>query len=319
MKRWTKVFGFVVLTCFVSHFAWAQSYPTKNVRIVVGFPPGTFTDIFARLIRQSLTERLGQPFIIENRPGAGSNIGTDVVAHATPDGYTLLLVAASNTINTTLYDKLNFDFTRDISPIAAIASAPLILVVNPSFPAKTVAELIAHAKTNPGKVTMASVGNGSGPHVAGELFKMMAAVDLVHVPYRVAPFNDLIGGHVQLMFTTMPSSIEFVRSGKLRALAVTTSKRSDALPDLPTVSEFLPGYEASAWVGLGAPRNTPAEIIGRLNREINAALADPKMKARIAGFGSTVMTGSPEDFRKLFREETEKWGKVVKFARIKPD
>ena len=301
--------------------ASAQSYPSRPVHIIVGFPPGGATDINARLIGQWLSERLGQPFIIENRPGAGSNIGTELVVHAVPDGYTVLLAGPPTAINATLYEKLNFNFIRDIAPIASIVREPLIMVVNPSVPAKTVPEFIAYAKANPGKINMASAGNGSVVHIAGELFKMMAGVDMVHVPYKGGGpgVTDLLGGQVQVMFATAPSSIEFVKAGKLRALAVTTATRLAALPDIATVGEFVPGYEASGFYGLGAPKSTPLEIIDKLNKEINASLADPKMKARIAETGGTVLAGSPTDFEKLIAEETDKWGKVIRAANIKPD
>jgi tripartite-type tricarboxylate transporter receptor subunit TctC len=263
-----------------------------------------------------LSERLGQPFVIENRPGAGGNIATEVVVRAPADGYTLLLVAPSNAINATLYDKLNYNFIRDITAVAGIARSPNVMEVDGLFPAKTVPEFIAYAKANPGKINMASAGNGTVAHLAGELFKMMAGVDMVHVPYRgSAPaLTDLLGGQVQVMFDPMSSSIEHVRAGKLRGLAVTTATRSEALPDVPTVGEFVPGYEAAAWHGLGAPESTPAPIVGQLNTEVNAALADSKMKARLADLGSTVLAGSPADFGKLIVEETEKWGKVVRAA-----
>jgi tripartite-type tricarboxylate transporter receptor subunit TctC len=303
-----------------SRIATAQTYPSRPVRIVVGFPPGGPTDTAARLIGQSLSERFGQ-FVIENRPGAGSNIGTEAVVRAPPDGHTLLLAASANAINATLYDKLNFNFIRDIAPVAAINREPLVMLVNPSFPAKTVPEFIAYARANPGKINMASAGNGTPAHVSGELFKMMTGVDMVHVPYRGAgpALTDLLGGQVQAMFPGMSSSIEHVRAGKLRALAVTTASRSDALPDIPTVGDFIPGYEASTWSGIGAPKGTPAEIIDKLNKEINAGLVDPKVKARLANMGSTALPGSPADFGKLIADETEKWGKVVKFSGAKPD
>ena len=301
--------------------ARAQAYPSRPVRIVVPFAAGGSTDIIARLIGQWLSERLGQQFVIENRPGAGSNIGTEVVVNAPPDGYTLLLVGASSAINATLYEKLNFNFLRDIAPVSGIISIPFIMAVNPSFPAKTVSEFIAYARANPGKVNMASGGNGTAGHLSGELFKMMAGINMVHVPYRgEAPaLTDMLGGQVQAMFGTMPASIEYVRAGKLRPLAVTSARRSELLPDLPTVGDFVPGYETSAWQGVGAPKNTPAEIIDKLNKEINAGLADPKIKARVADMGGTVLAGSPADFGKLIADETEKWGKVVKFSGAKPD
>jgi tripartite-type tricarboxylate transporter receptor subunit TctC len=291
------------------------------VRIVVGFPPGTATDITARLIGQWLSDRLGQPFIIENRPGAGSNIGTEAVVRALPDGYTLLLCAPANVINATLYENLNFNFIRDITPVASISRTSQVMEVNPTFPAKTVPEFIAYAKANPGKVNMASSGNGGAPHLAGELFKMMAGVNMLHVPYRgsAAALNDLLGGQVQVMFDGVVSSIGHIRGGSLRPLAVTTMTRSEALPDIPTVGEFVPGYEASAIQGIGAPRNTPTEIVDRLNKAVNAGLADSRIKARLADLGATALSGSPTDYAKLISVETEKWGKVVKFAGIKPE
>jgi tripartite-type tricarboxylate transporter receptor subunit TctC len=304
-----------------SRIARAQAYPSRPARIVVPFAAGGATDIIARLIGQWLSERLGQQFVIENRPGAGSNIGTEVVVNAPPDGYTLLLVGASSAINATLYEKLSFNFLRDIAPVSGIISIPFIMAVNPSFPTKTVSEFIAYARANPGKVNMASGGNGTAGHLSGELFKMMAGINMVHVPYRgEAPaLTDMLGGQVQAMFGTMPASIEYVRAGKLRPLAVTSARRSELLPDLPTVGDFVPGYETSALQGVGAPRNTPAEIINKLNKEINAGLADPKIKARLTDLGGTVLPGSPADFGKLIADETEKWGKVVRAANIKPE
>ncbi len=304
-----------------SLIARAQAYPVRPVRIVVPFAAGGSTDISARLIGQWLSERLGQQFVIENRPGAGSNIGTEVVVNAPPDGYTLLLVGASSAINATLYEKLNFNFLRDITPVSGINSVPFIMAVHPSFPAKTASEFIAYARANPGKVNMASGGNGTAGHLSGELFKLLTGLNMAHVPYRgEAPaLTDMLAGHVQAMFGTMPASIEYVRAGKLRPLAVTSARRSELLPDLPTVGDFVPGYETSAWQGVGAPKNTPAEIIDRLNKEINAGLADPKIKARVADMGGTVLAGSPADFGKLIADETEKWGKVVKFSGAKPD
>jgi tripartite-type tricarboxylate transporter receptor subunit TctC len=305
----------------VSRIARAQAYPARPVRIIVPFPPGGATDILARLIGQRLAGRLGQPFIVENRPGAGTNIGTEVAARSQADGYTLLLVVPPSAINATLYDKLNFNFIRDITPVAGIIRSPFVMAINPSFPAKTVPELIAYAKANPAKINMASAGIGSGPHVAGELFKMMAGVNMVHVSYRgdAPALTDLIGGQVQLYFSTLSGSIQYIRTNQLRALAVTTATRSDALPNTPTVADFVPGFEASFWAGVGAPRNTPAEIIDRLNNEINASLADPKMRAQLADLGSMPLVGSPADFGKLIVEETEKWGKVVTFAGMTPE
>jgi len=304
-----------------SRIARAGTYPSRPVRIIIGAPPGGPTDTSARLIGQWLSERLGQPFIIENRPGAGTNIGTEVVVRAPADGHTLLLVTTANAINATLYDNLNFNFIRDIAPVASIIRQPFVMLVHPSVPAKTVSEFIDYAKANPGKLNMASAGNGTGTHVAGELFKMMASVNMVHVPYRgVAPaITDLIGGQVQVMFVVPVATIEHVKAGKLRALAVTTATRSEALPDIPSVGEFVPGYQASAWFGIGAPKKTPAEIVDTLNREINAALADPKIRARLADEGGGQFALSPADFGKLIAEETEKWAKVVKFSGAKPD
>jgi tripartite-type tricarboxylate transporter receptor subunit TctC len=300
----------------VSRVAQAQSYPARPVRLVVGAVAGSPPDMAARLISQWLSERLGRPFIIDNRPGAGANIAIDAVVRSAPDGYSLLLVPTSGAINATLYEKLNFNFIRDIAPVAGIVRVPLVMVVHPSFPAKTVPEFIAYAKANPGKVNMASPGNGTSPHVAGELFKMMTGVDLVHVPYRSTPpaLTDLFGGQVQVMFDNITSSLEHIRAGTLPALAVTTATRSEALPDIPTVGDFLPSYEASAWFGVGAPRGTSVEIVDMLNREINAGLADAHIKARLADVGGTVLIGSPADFGKLVAHETEKWGKVVKFS-----
>jgi tripartite-type tricarboxylate transporter receptor subunit TctC len=303
----------------VSRFARAQAYPSRPVRIVVGFTAGSASDIVARLVGQWLSERLGQPFVIENRPGAGSNIATEAVVRSPPDGYTLLLVNPANTINATLYDKLSFNFIRDIAPVAGIIRTPLVMVAHPSFPAKTVPEFIAYAKANPGKISMGSPGNGSSPHVSGELFKMMAGIDMIHVPYRGGGqlMTDLIAGQVQVSFIGLTVAIEHIRSGKLRALAVTAATRSDVLPDIPTVSDFVPGYEASAFWGVGAPRNTPAEIIDKLNKEINAV--NPARKRRLAEGGGTVLLGSPADFGKFVGDETEKWAKVVQFAGIKPE
>jgi tripartite-type tricarboxylate transporter receptor subunit TctC len=305
----------------VSRIATAQTYPARPVRLIIGYPPGGSADITARLLGQWLSERLGQPFIIESRPGASTNIATEAVVHAPPDGYTLLLVAPANAINATLYEKLNFNFIRDIAPVAGIISFPNVMVVNPSVPAKTVPEFIAYAMANPGKLNMASSGNGSTIHVSGELFKMMTGVNMVHVPYRggAPALTDMISGQVQVMFDNVPTSIEFIRAGKLRALAVTTATRSEVLPDLPTVADFVPGYEASAWYGVGVPKGTPDDIIEKLNKEINAILADPKAKARLADLGASLLAGSPADFGKLVADETEKWGKVVRFSGAKPD
>jgi len=299
----------------------AQTYPTRPVRLVVGFPAGQTADIVARIMGQWLSERLGQPVVIDNRPGASSNTATELVVRSPPDGYTLLSVNSSNLINATLYEKLPYDFLRDIAPVAGFIRVPLVMEVNPAFPAKTVPEFIAYAKANPGKINMATGGTGNSTHVTGELFKMMAGVNLLVVPYRGSPpaLTDLLAGQVQVMFDLMSSSLEYIRAGKLRALAVTTATRAEVLPDIPTVGEFVPGYEASAIGGLGAPKGTPAEVIERLNREINAGLADPKIKARFAELGLTPLARSPAEFAQLVLDETEKWGKVVKFANIKPE
>jgi tripartite-type tricarboxylate transporter receptor subunit TctC len=304
-----------------SGFACAQAYPTRPVRIVVGFSAGSTADILARLIGQWLSERLGQQFIVETRPGAGGSLATGAVARARPDGYTLLLLGSPEAINATLYSNLDFNFLRDIAPIAGIARSPNVMVVHPSFPAKTISEFIAYAKANPGRITMASAGVGSTSHMSGELFKVMAGVDMVHVPYRgqASALTDLLGGQVQVDFAPMPPSIEYVRTGALRALAVTTATRQEALPDVPTIGEFLPGYDATTDLGLGAPKNTPAEIVERLNKEVNAALADARMKARLADLGSTVLPGSPADFGKLLFEQVDKWGKVIRASGSKPE
>jgi tripartite-type tricarboxylate transporter receptor subunit TctC len=299
--------------------AWAQAYPARPVRMIVGFTPGGPTDIAARLMGNWLSERFGQPFVIENRPGAGSNIATEAVVNSAPDGYTLLVVSTSATVSATFYRNLSFNLIRDVAPVAGIVRVPLVMVVHPSVPAKTVPEFIAYAKADPGKINMASVGNGTTPHMAGELFKMKAGVDMLHVPYRgAAPaLTDLIGGRAQVMFEGMLSLVEHIRVGRLRPLAVTTAARAQVLPDVPTVGEFLPGYEASVWFGIGAPRNTPTGIIDTLNKEINAGLADPKLRARLAELGGTALALSPAGLGKLFAEDTEKWGRVVRAANIK--
>ena len=305
----------------VSRIARAVDYPARPVRVIVPFAPAGDTDLVARLMGQWLSERLGQQFIIENRPGAGTNIGTEAVVRAPADGYTLLLASPPAAINATLYEKLNFNFIRDIAPVAGVIRAPFVMEINPSVPAKTVAEFIAYAKSNSGKISMASAGVGSGPHAAGELFKMMAGVNMVHVPYRGQgpALTDLLGGQVQLYFAGLPSSVQYVRAGQLRALAVTTGARSEALPDIPTLSDSLPGYEASFWGGFCAPQGTPVQIVEKLNSEINAALTDPKIKARLADLGATGFPGSSSDFAKFITAETEKWAKVVKFAGMKPE
>jgi tripartite-type tricarboxylate transporter receptor subunit TctC len=305
----------------VSRFAWAQTYPAQPVRIIVGFGPGGVSDILARLIGQWLSERFDRPFIVDNRPGGGTNIATETVARAPADGYTLLWLTSSNAINATLYEKLNFDFIRDIAPVASIVLVPSVMAVNSQFPTKTVPEFIAYAKANPGKINMGAAGPGSSTHIFGELFKMMAGVDLVPVQYRSsAPvLTDLMAGQVQVTFGPLGASIEYIKTGRLRALAVTEATRSETLPDVPTVGEFVPGYEASLWQGIGAPKNTPPEIVDRLNKEINAALADPRIKARLADLGSTPFAQSPGDFARLIASDTEKWGKVIRAANIKAE
>ena len=305
----------------VSPTASAEIYPTRPVRGMVGFAAGQAIDIVTRIVAQSLSERLGQQFIIENRPGGGGNIATEAVVRAPPDGYTLLAIGSNNMINATLYQKLNYDFIRDIAPVASVYRVPQVMEVNPSFPAKTVPEFIAYAKSHPGEISFASAGNGSVAHVTGELFKMMTGVNMLHVPYRGAPpaLTDLIGGQVHVMFDNLPSSIEHIRAGKVRALAVTTVSRSEVLPDVPAMSDFLPGYEASFWTGLGAPKNTPIEIIDRLSQEINAALIEARIKSRLADLGGTPFPSSPTDFSEFIAAETEKWAKVVKFAGIKSE
>src|SRR5262245_61601323 len=303
----------------MSRIAWAQAYPSRPVRWIVGFPPGGGADTVARIAGQWLSDRLGQPFVIDNRPGAGSNIATEAAVRAPPDGYTLLLVVPANAISATLYDNLNFNFIRDITPVASLLRVPFVMVVNPSFPAKTVPEFIAYAKANPGKVKWASTGNATVTHVAGELFKMMAGVNMGNVPYRGDPHVDLLGRQVDVCFSPMPASIEYIKAGKLHGLAVTTATRSEALPDMPTVDDFVPGYESSGWYGVGGPTGTPAAIVNKLNYEINAALADPPLKARLVDLGGTVIAGSPADFGRLIADETEKWGKVIRAANIKPE
>lgn len=310
--------GAAAFSC-LSRLAWAEGYPSRPVHIIVGFAAATGADILARLVGQWLSERLGQQFVIENRPGAGTNIATEAVVRSAPDGYTLLAVSPANAINATLYEKLNFNFIRDIAPVASVMRTPNVMLVNPSVPAKSVPEFIAYAKANPGKISFASAGIGSGSHMSGELFKMLADIDIVHVPYRGGgpALTDLVGGQVQLMFPGTTASIAYIRAGTLRPLAVTAAARSELLPDLPTVSEFVPGYESSLLDGIGVPRNTPAEIIDTLNREINAGLAEPKIKARFAEFGGTALSGSPADFGKLIAYETDKWAKVIRFAGLK--
>jgi tripartite-type tricarboxylate transporter receptor subunit TctC len=320
-RRFLHLVSGAVVLPVVSGIARAQTYPSRPVRIVVGASAGGGADISARLIGQWLSERLGQQFIVEDRPGGGGTIGTEMAVRAPADGYTLVLTFLSQAVNATLYEKLNYNFVRDIAPVAGIISVSNVVEIHPSVPAKTLPEFIAYAKANPGKINMGSGGNGSSSHMAGELFKMMTGVNLVHVPYRGQgpAMNDLLGGQVQVVFATTPGTTEYVRTGKLHALAVTTSARSEVLPNVPTVADFVPGYESSQWYGVGAPKNTPVEIVEKLNREINVALADPKMRARFADLGGTVLPGSPVDFGKLIADETEKWGKVVKFAGLKAD
>jgi tripartite-type tricarboxylate transporter receptor subunit TctC len=318
-RHFLRLAGAAAAMPAVLRSAHAQAYPSRTVRVVIGYPPGGSADITARLMTQWLSERLGQSFIVESRPGGGTNIATEAVINAPPDGYTLLLVAPANAINATLYEKLNHNFLRDIVPVAGLIRFPNVVVVNPEVPVKTIPELIAYAKANPGKLNMASSGNGSTIHMSGELFKMMTGVNMIHVPYRggALALTDMIGGQVQVMFDNIPTAMEFVRSGKLRGLAVTGAGRSETLPDLPTVADFLPGYEATSWYGLGAPKGTPTEIIEKLNREVNAILAEPKTKARFLELGASMLPGSPAEFGKLVADETEKWGKVVKFAGAK--
>jgi tripartite-type tricarboxylate transporter receptor subunit TctC len=320
-RRFLRLAGAAAGASVLPRVAHAIDYPTRPVRIIVAVAAGGGADIVARLIGQWLSERLGQQFIVENRPGGGTNIGTEMVARSPADGYTLLLVNLTHAINATLYEKLNYNFVRDFAPVAGIVGVSNVVEIHPSVPAKTMSEFIAYAKANPGKINMGSAGNGSSSHMAGELFKMMVGVNLVHVPYRGQgpAMTDLLGGQLQVIFATTPGTTEFVRTGKLNALAVTTATRADALPDVPPLADFVPGYESSQWYGLGAPKNTPAEIVDKLNREVNAALVDPKMKARLADFGGTAMPGPPADFGKFIAAETEKWGKVVKFAGIKAD
>ncbi len=320
-RKFLRLVAGVAALPAASRSASAQAYPTRPVRIIVGYAAGGGVDIAARLIGQWLSERLGQQFVIENRPGAGTNIATEAVVRAPADGYTLLLVNAANAINATLYDKLNYNFLRDIAPAGSIIRVALVMVVNPSFPAKSVPEFIAYAKANPGKINMASGGAGGPDHASAELFKMMAGVGMTHVPYRgLAPaLSDLIGEQVQVIFSTVPAAIEYIKAGRLRALAVTTATRSELLPDIPILGDFVPGYEASQWYGIGVPKNTPAAIVDKLNKEINAALADPKLNARIADLGGSVLAGSPADFGKLVADDTEKWAKVIRAANIKPE
>jgi tripartite-type tricarboxylate transporter receptor subunit TctC len=320
-RQFLQLAGTIAATPVLPRLAAALDYPTRPVRIVAGFAAGGGVDITARLIGQWLTERLGQSFVTENRAGAGGSIGTEAVVSAAPDGYTLLLATVPNAVNASLYEKLNFNFIRDIAPVAGIIRVPMVILLNPSVPAKTVPEFIDYAKANPGKINMASAGNGSAPHMAGELFKMMAGVNLVHVPYRGQgpALTDLLGGEVQVLFATAPGTTDYISTGKLRALAVTSASRAEVLPELPTVADFVPGYETSQWYGICAPKNTPTDIVDKLNKEINAAIADPGMRARLAALGGEPLPGSPAEFGKLIAEETEKWGRVVRAAGIKPE
>jgi tripartite-type tricarboxylate transporter receptor subunit TctC len=318
-RRFLGIAAAAVALPAIARSARAQAYPSRSVRLILGYPPGGSADITARLTGQWLSERLGQPFVIESRPGGGTNIATEAVVHAPADGYTLLLVAPANAINATLYEKLNHNFIRDIAPVAGLIRFPNVVVVNPSVPVKTIPELIDYARANPGKLNMASSGNGSTIHMSGELFKMMTGINMIHVPYRggALALTDLVAGQVQVMFDNIPTAAEFVRSGQLRGLAVTSTARSDVLPDLPTVADFVPGYEASAWYGLGTPKGTPAEVVDKLNREVNAILSDPAAKARFTELGASLLPGSAAEFGKLLADETEKWGKVVKFSGAK--
>ncbi|HEY7297848.1 MAG TPA: tripartite tricarboxylate transporter substrate binding protein [Xanthobacteraceae bacterium] len=318
-RRFLHVAGGAAALATISRTGWALDYPTRPVRVVVGYPAGSATDVIARLVSQWLSERLGQPFLVENRTGAGSNIATEAVAHAPPDGYTLLLVGATNAVNASLYQRLNFNFVRDIAPVAGIVRTPFVMEVTPSFPAQTVSEFIAYAKANPGKINMGSAGIGSANHIFGELFQSMTGINMVHVPYRSDLFPDLIAGQVQVYFGAMAASIGFIKSGKVRALAVTTAARWEGTPDIPTIRESVPGYEASGWYGIGAPEKTPPEVIDKLNSQINAGLIDPKVKSRLVDLGGTILPGSPADFGKLIAAETEKWGKVIQAAGIKAE
>ena len=320
-RQFLKFAAAAVAAPALPRLAAALDYPVRPTRIVAGFAAGGGVDITARLIGQWLADRLGQPFVVENRPGAGGNIGTETVVNAAPDGYTLLLATVPNAVNASLYEKLSFNFVRDITPVAGVIRVPMVVLVNPAVPAQNLPEFISYGKANPGKVNMASAGSGSAPHMAGELFKLMTGVDMVHVPYRGQgpAMTDLLSGQVQVLFAAAPGTADFIKTGKLRALAVTTAARMQEQPDIPAVGDFVPGYEASQWYGFAAPKNTPAEIVDKLNKEINAAIADPAMKARLAAIGGETMPGSPSDFGTLIAEETEKWGKVVRAGGIKPE
>jgi tripartite-type tricarboxylate transporter receptor subunit TctC len=320
-RRFLRLAAGTAALPIASQVAWAQAYPARPVRWIIGFAPGGTTDVISLLIVQYLTEQLGQPFIVESRPGAATNLATEMVTRSPADGYTLLFIGSPNTINTSLYTRLNFNFSRDIAPVAAIVSVPTVMVVHPSVPVTTVPEFIAYAKANPGKINMASSGIGSTPHLAGELFKMMAGVDIQHVPYRgAAPaMTDLLAGQVQVYFVTTPSTMQYIKSGQVRAIAVTTAKRLPELPGVPAISESVPGYDASAWYGLGAPKDTPKDVIDKLNREINAAVANASIKKRFDDLGCTIIAGSPADLAKLIADDTERWAKVVRFAGLKAD
>jgi tripartite-type tricarboxylate transporter receptor subunit TctC len=318
-RKFLHLAAAAVMLPSASHYGWAQDYPTRPVRIVVGFPPGVAPDIIARVIGQALSDRLSQQFVIENRPGAGSNIGAEIVVRAPPDGYTLLLAVSSGAINATLYSNLSFNFIRDIAPVAMIGLGPFVMVINPKLPTKTVPEFIAYAKANPGKINMASQGNGLASHLMGELFKMMAGVNLVHVPYRDNFIADLIGGQVQVAFVPITNVIEQIRDGRLRALAVTTARRAELLSDVPAVGEFLPGYDATGWNGIGAPRGTPSAIVEKLNKEINAIVLDSTMRSRLVNLGVEPLTMTPAEFGKRIADDTEKWAKVIKFANVKAE
>ena len=320
-RRFLQVAGAAAAASALPQLASASEYPVRPVHMIVGFPPGGVTDLGARIVGEWLSERLNQTFVIDNKPGASTQIAAEAVVHAPGDGYTLLMASSTNAINVALYDKHNYDFVHDIAPVASVVRFPLVLEVHPSVPVETVAELIAHAKANPGRMNLASFGAGTGSHLAGELFKMMAGIEMVHVPYRGSGpmLVDLLGGQVQVAFDNLPSSIEYIRAGKLRPLAVTTATRLDALPDVPVLSETLPGYEASAWIGVGAPANTPTEIIALLNKEINAGLLDPQIRAKVANLSAVVLAGSPADFGKLIAEDIAKWTRVIRTADIKPE
>ena len=317
-RQFLQLAGAAAALPVISSIANAQSYPVRPVRIVVGFPPGSATDIDMRLIAAPLGQKLGQEFLVDNRPGAGSNLAAEIVSRAAPDGYTLLAMTVTNAVNATLYQNLSFDIQKDIAPVISTFSSPNTLVVNPSVPAKTLPELIAYAKSNPGKINYASFGVGSAPNMNSELLKLMAGIDLVHVPYRASPVPDLLGGQVQVFFGPMPITISMVKAGKLRALAVSSAKRSDALPDVPAVAELLPGFEANIWHGVGAPKGTPKDVIAMLNKEINVILADPQTKEKFANIGGTALGGTPEQYGKFVAAEIDKWGKVIKAANIKP-